>query len=154
VLSKVDRGPTPTRALCDGAFEALRELHAAGFAHGDARLPNLMRRAGERGADGGVSAGRASSLVWVDMRLASAGDALERPSAVQRADARTLAASLLGHAGTGADAALPRDVEAAVSRVAAGPAASDTEDGDRDLSYRELSRAVWGELVELRGGRE
>ena len=86
------------------------------------------------------------------MRLASAGDASERPSAVRRADARMLSASLLGRAG--ADAALPRDVEAAVSRVPAGPAARNAGDVDRDPSYRELSRAVWGELGKSRGGRE
>ena len=119
--------------LCDSAFDALRALHAAGFVHGDARLPNLLWRSGGGEDAGGFANG--ASLVWVDMRLATDG-AAELPSAMQRADARTLAASLLGRAD--AESEMPAAVEAAISCVPAGC----TKD---DASYRALARAVWDE---------
>ena len=120
MLVKVAKGVT--RTLRDGAFEALRALHSVGFVLGDARLPNLLWRT--------------SSLVWIDMREATDG-ASAFPAALQRADARTLAASLLALAD--ADAAMPADVEATISRVPARGA------GDDD-PYRLLARAVWGVL--------
>ena len=59
------------------AFATLAALHAAGFTHGDARKPNLLTRGG--------------SLLWIDLRAASA---TSTPEAAQRADAATLAASI------------------------------------------------------------
>jgi hypothetical protein len=112
-----------TRAVLDSrtryaaAFAALRALHAVGFAHGDARLPNLLSR-------GRRSAG--ADLVWVDLREAAAG-ALE---SAQRADAGTLAASLLGAA---PGAALPAPVAAALSTVPGGG----------DAAYAALAAAGW-----------
>ena len=70
-------GDASSEARCGAAFECLRALHGAGFAHGDARLPNLM-------ADG-------AALRWVDLREAVAG----APHEVMRCDAATLAASVL-----------------------------------------------------------
>ena len=46
-------------ARCAAAFECLRVLHSCGFAHGDARLPNLLLRG--------------SALLWIDMREAAVG---------------------------------------------------------------------------------
>ena len=60
------------------AFAALAALHGKGFAHGDARKPNLLLT-------------RGGSHLWIDLRAASASAALE---AAQRADAATLAASI------------------------------------------------------------
>ena len=76
--------PAPSGVRCAAAFAALASLHAAGVAHGDARLPNLLER-----GDG------ASGLVWIDLR------ALDVITAVslelqQRGDARSLARSVLG----------------------------------------------------------
>ena len=123
-----------TWALCDSAFDALRALHAAGFVHGDARLPNLLWRGGGVGGEGaGGTSG--ASLVWVDMRLATGG-ASELPSAMQRADRRTLAASLLGR--VDAETEMPAAIEAAISRVPAWGAGEYS-------SYRALARAVWDE---------
>ena len=105
---------TPSR--CAAAFAALRALHAAGFAHGDARLPNLVVR--------GCGAG--FELLWIDLREAAAG-AL---AAAQRADARALAASALGVA---QDDALPARVDAALDSVPAGG----------EAAYDALAAAVW-----------
>jgi hypothetical protein len=105
---------TPSR--CAAAFAALRALHAAGFAHGDARLPNLVVR--------GCGAG--FELLWIDLREAAAG-AL---AAAQRADARALAASALGVA-QGDE--LPARVDAALDSVPAGGKAA----------YDALAAAVW-----------
>ena len=97
------------------AFEALRALHAAGVAHGDARLPNLVRRA----EDG--------TLLWIDLREARSKGAPEGVQqsaaalqAAQRADARTLAASMLGLAAGGV---LPAAVVAALVDVPTSAAA-------------------------------
>ena len=104
-------------ARCAAAFAALRALHAAGFVHGDARLPNLLLNRG-RGAD--------ADLVWIDLREATAGS-LEN---AQREDGRTLAASVLGAApGT----ALPALVAAALTNVPGGG----------DAAYAALAAAVW-----------
>ena len=105
---------TPSR--CAAAFAALRALHAAGFAHGDARLPNLVVR--------GCGAG--FELLWIDLREAAAG-AL---AAAQRADAHALAASALGVA-QGDE--LPARVDAALDCVPAGG----------EAAYDALAAAVW-----------
>ena len=92
------------------AFATLRELHAAGFAHGDARLPNLLRSEGGR-------------LLWIDLREGaddSGGSGEGGLQAAQRADARTLAASLLG---IGQGDELPEAVLAALAGVPADPGA-------------------------------
>ena len=102
---------------CAGAFAALHALHAAGFAHGDARLPNMVRHGSE--------------LLWIDMRDAAV-DAL---AAAQRADARTLAASALRLAQE-RSTALPASVESAVWEVPAGGGAA----------YAALAAAVWAAL--------
>ena len=105
---------TPSR--CAAAFAALRALHAAGFAHGDARLPNLVARG--RGAD--------AELLWIDLRMAAPG-AL---AVAQCADARTLATSALGlqHGD-----ALPARVEDALSSLPVGGRAA----------FTALATAVW-----------
>ena len=108
-----------TAARCTAAFAALRALHAAGFAHGDARLPNLLA-ARTPGAE----------LLWIDLREALAG-AL---SAAQRADARALAASTLGVAQGGA---LSAHIEAALGSVPEGG----------DAAYTALAAAVWAALM-------
>ena len=106
---------TPSR--CAAAFEALRALHAAGFAHGDARLPNLVVHGHGAGAE----------MLWIDLREAAAG-AL---AAAQRADARALAASALGVAQGGA---LPARVDAALGDVPGGGGVG---------AYKVLAVAVW-----------
>ena len=102
-------------AQCAAAFKALRALHATGFAHGDARLPNLVARG--RGAD--------AELLWIDLRAAAPG-AL---AAAQRADARLLATSALGRP---QGSTLPPRVDAELARV---PDAA---------AYDALAAAVWG----------
>ena len=67
-------------ARCTAAFASLRALHAKGFAHGDARLPNLL------------ATGARSEPVWIDMRAAVQG---VLPVAKRAVDAETLAASIL-----------------------------------------------------------
>ena len=102
------------------AFAALHDLHAAGFAHGDARLPNLLRSEGGR-------------LLWVDFREGaddSGGSGEGGMQAAQRADARTLAASLLG---IGQGGALPEAVLAALAAVPSDP-----------LAYARVARALLG----------
>ena len=105
---------TPSR--CAAAFAALRALHAAGFAHGDARLPNLVVRGCVAGAE----------LLWIDLREADEGEL----AAAQHADARALAASALGVA---QDDALPARVEAVLDSVPAGG----------EAAYDALAAAVW-----------
>ena len=97
------RAVLDSAARCAAAFSSLCALHAAGFAHGDARLPNL------------VCVG--PQLLWIDLRQAAAGAA----EAAQRADARTLAASALGVAQGGE---LPAPVRAALDGLPAGGAAA------------------------------
>ena len=106
------RAVVDSLAQCKAAFTALRALHSKRFAHGDARLPNLLAR------------GRAAELVWIDLRHSSA-DALE---SAQRADGRTLAASVLG-----TTRALPAPVDAALNGVPDGG----------DAAYVALAAAVW-----------
>jgi hypothetical protein len=113
------RAAVDSRARCAAAFDALRALHDAGVAHGDARLPNLLVRCG--------GAGGADELRWIDLREAAAADAL--PIA-QRADARALALSVIG---AGHDAAVPARVDAALGGVPAGGAAA----------YVALASAAW-----------
>ena len=98
---------------CKAAFASLHALHAAGFAHGDARLPNLVERGNEE-------------FLWIDMRAAGAG-AL---AAAQRADARALAASTLGVA-QGSE--LPAPAGAALVNVPGGG----------EAAYDALAAAVW-----------
>jgi hypothetical protein len=129
-------------ARCKAAFAALHHLHAAGFVHGDARLPNLVLGAppaegagaseapsgegGSAGGSGGSSSGGArpqSAMLWIDLREG----VHEALPANQRADARMLAASVL-HARPGAP--LPDSVEAALELVG-------------DTRYAALGAAVW-----------
>ena len=97
------RAVLDSAARCAAAFSSLRALHAAGFAHGDARLPNL------------VCVG--PQLLWIDFREASASAA----EVTQRFDARTLAASALGIVQGGE---LPAPVRAALDGLPAGGAAA------------------------------
>jgi hypothetical protein len=105
-----------SRARVAAAFDALRALHAAGMAHGDARLPNLVARA----------QGARAELLWIDPRAADVG-AL---ASAQRADARTLAVSALDVAHGDV---LPARVNAALGAVPAGGGAA----------YAALAAAVW-----------
>jgi len=105
---------------CAAAFAALRSLHALGIVHGDARLPNLLSR---KLGDGGASV---EELLWIDLR--STLD--NTPERRQLADARTLAASVLGKpAGT----PLPASVVAALDNVPSGGVEA----------YQALAAAVW-----------
>jgi tRNA A-37 threonylcarbamoyl transferase component Bud32 len=113
VCTRVD---VDSAARCTAAFAALRALHALGFAHGDARVPNLLTR----------GSGARAELVWIDLRAAAAG-ALE---SAQRADGRTLAASVLNAA---PDAALPLPVVEALAGVPSGGSEA----------YAALAAAVW-----------
>jgi hypothetical protein len=109
-----------SRARCVAAFAALHALHAKGFAHGDARLPNLLSRGRGVGAE----------LVWIDLRAAFAfASAL---TGAQRADRLTLAASVLG---TMPGSALPAPVVAAIDAVGG------------DEAYATLAAAVWADLA-------
>ena len=111
------RAVLDTPARCTAAFAALRALHAAGFAHGDARLPNLLTtRAHGAGAE----------LRWIDLREA----AVVSLASAQRADARALAASVLKVAQGGA---LSARIELALDNVP----------GDGDAAYAALAAAVW-----------
>ena len=110
------RAQLDSPAHFDAAFAALRALHAAGFAHGDARPPNLLARV----------SGAGTQLLWIDLRAAAAS-ALE---SAQRADGRMLAASLLSLA---PDRALPARVIAALAAVPAGG----------EPAYAALAAAVW-----------
>jgi hypothetical protein len=106
-----------SRARCVAAFAALHALHAKGFAHGDARLPNLVIRGHGAGAE----------LVWIDMRSAFSGAFL---GFSQRTDGRTLAASVLG---IGQGGVLPGPVCTALEGVPDGGGAA----------YNALAAAVW-----------
>jgi hypothetical protein len=115
-------------ARCASAFESLRALHAAGYTHGDARLPNLL------------ATGPRSEPRWIDMRAAARGSC----TAAQRADAAELAASVLE------TQALPPAVAFAMSALwgdGAGAGAADGGEGGgaappRD-SYDLLASAVY-----------
>ncbi len=117
-------------AHCIAAFAALRELHVAGFAHGDARLPNLLTR----GAEG------QQQLLWIDLREAAEGATLD---AAQRADAEALAASVLRliFAGEGAAEQLRGAIEllrGAIEQLPQGGVAA----------YGALARAAWAAVAE------
>jgi tRNA A-37 threonylcarbamoyl transferase component Bud32 len=71
------RAKLDSQASCAAAFRALRKLHAAGFVHGDARVPNLVQYKRD--------------FLWIDMRE-SAADSLDE---ALHNDAQTLAASAL-----------------------------------------------------------
>ena len=93
--------------LCVAAFTSLHALHKLGFAHGDARLPNLLRRVG------GVAP------VWIDMRVS-----VSVVDYALRADAKTLALSILSTASLdetveNALASVPGDASAYTSVAAA-----------------------------------
>ena len=107
-------------ARCTAAFASLRALHAAGFAHGDARLPNLVVR----------GHGAAAEFLWIDLRAAGE-DAV---AVAQRADARVLATSVLGVKQGGV---LPPPVAAAVACVPEGG----------DDAYKALAAAVWSAFL-------
>ena len=129
---------------CTAAFDALYQLHAAGFVHGDARLPNLVfgpvKGAGVSEAPGGEGSGAGgrggssgarsrSAMLWIDLRESEC----ETLPFNQRADARSLAASVL-HARL--STFLPDSVEAALEVV------SDS------ASYAALGAAVWKSALE------
>ena len=115
------RAAVDSPARCAAAFAALRALHAAGFAHGDARTPNLLaRRSGGAGAE----------LVWIDLRAAAAAEFADALASAQRTDGRTLAASILGAA---PGDALPAPVATALVTVPEGG----------DAAYAALAAAVW-----------
>ena len=78
LLSEVMLPTPPIKSLqrCRQVFRALSALHAGGFPHGDARLPNLLQR-----SDG--------VLVWIDVRTP------QRGAAAFAADRELLAASVL-----------------------------------------------------------
>ena len=103
---------------CDAAFAALCALHATGFAHGDARLPNLLTCVRDKEL----------KLVWIDLRLA-VGDLV---AATQRGDASTLAASILGIRRE-KGCVLPAPIEAALLQIPGGGAAA----------YSTIAAAVW-----------
>jgi hypothetical protein len=118
------RAPIRKQAHCIAAFAALHELHAAGFAHGDARLPNLLTREAE-----------GQQLLWIDLREAAEGATLD---AAQRADAEALAASVmkLRYAGEEAAELLRGAIEllrGAIEQLPQGGGAA----------YGALARAVW-----------
>jgi hypothetical protein len=115
------RAAVDSPARCAAAFAALGALHTAGFAHGDARLPNLLAR---------KSGGAGAELVWIDLRAAAAGEFADALASAQRTDGRTLAASILGAA---PGDALPAPVAAALVTVPEGG----------DAAYAALAAAVW-----------
>ena len=114
------RAVLDSSARCTAAFASLGALHAAGFVHGDARLPNLLAR------KSGASAG--AELVWIDMRAAAAAGTLAPLDA--RDDGRTFAASILG---TAPGDALPAPVADALAAVPSGG----------EEAYAALAAAVW-----------
>ena len=101
-------------ARCVAVFSCLRELHDKQFAHGDARLPNLLAR----------PTVHPQCYFWIDMRSSCSGAS----HAAMRADARLLAASIL-HV---KEDDLPPAVMHALSAVP----------GDSD-AYRVLATAVF-----------
>lgn len=70
-----------SKKRCVAAFSSLRKLHESGLVHGDARLPNLLRRVGS------------FAPVWIDMRVS-----FSVVDHALRADAKTLALSILSTA--------------------------------------------------------
>ena len=68
-------------AHCLAVFASLHELHVKTFAHGDARLPNLLARPFQL----------LPSYFWIDLRFSFSGAS----NATMRSDARLLAASIL-----------------------------------------------------------
>ena len=116
-----ERASIRSDAHCVAAFAALCKLHEAGFAHGDARLPNLLAR---QGADG------RQQLLWIDLRKAAEGTTLD---AAQRADAEALATSVLklrlGFAGGEAT----EQLRGAIEQLPQGGGAA----------YEALARAAW-----------
>jgi len=90
-------------ALVAEAFAALQELHAFGFLHGDARLPNLLH-----------SEAAGGKMLWVDLREAGSWLLEGGLEAAKRIDANTLAASVLGVRQGGE---LPEAVQAALDDV-------------------------------------
>lgn len=86
-----------SRADCEAAFVALQGLHEAGFIHGDARLPNLVR-VGAR-------------LLWVDMLGGSPVQVPQRLHERAARDASLLASSILRLQ----SGPMPADISAAIS---------------------------------------
>ena len=104
---------------CVAAFSSLHKLHKLGLVHGDARLPNLLRRVGS------------FAPVWIDLRrisLSVVGHAL-------RADAKTLALSILS------TISLDETVETALASVPRDANAYTLH------AYTGLAEAVWLRLV-------
>ena len=111
------RAVLDSSARCAAAFVALCSLHAAGFAHGDARLPNLLA----------CKRGEVVKFLWIDLREA----AFCTLESAQRADVRTLAASVLASGTQGT--VLPASVNAALGDIPAGG----------EEAYVALAAAVW-----------
>lgn len=114
LLADVLAPVTSNRSTCAEIIASLKALHSAGFVHGDARLPNLMKH-----ADG--------SLVWIDFRdsfIESDGGDSGLLTLSMRRDARTLVASMLGLAqidvSVADDARFPRCVLLALANLTAG----------------------------------
>ena len=106
-------------ARCEAAFHALAELHAAGFAHDDSRLPSLLSRTPTEAA-------------WIDLRASSGGSA--GFDAARVADAIALAASVLpvpiadvSAAVEGLDPRVPGGGRAASSALSAAVWAADKQ---------------------------
>ena len=110
------RAVLDSEARFKAAFAALRALHRAGFAHNDARTPNLLVSGSGAGA----------KLLWIDLRT-TAASTLE---SAQRADGRMLAASMLGLQ----PGALPASVNDALAAL---------RSGGGDKAYAALAAAVW-----------
>jgi hypothetical protein len=112
---------------CKQAFFSLMALHDAGFVHGDARLPNLMKR-----KDGG--------LVWIDFQDAFSSGGGSAITLASMRDVRTLAASILGMSQAMASdddtPVLPCDVASAVAHLTSDAA-----------SYEALVSAIQRSLI-------
>jgi hypothetical protein len=121
-----ERAAIRSDAHCVAAFAALRKLHEAGFAHGDARLPNLLAR---QGADG------RQQLLWIDLRKAAEGTTLD---AAQRADAEALTASVLKLQLAGEEAA--EQLRGAIELLR-GAIEQLPQGGG--VAYEALARAAW-----------
>jgi hypothetical protein len=125
VLAPAPAADTASRVAAH--FAALHGLHECGFAHGDARVPNLLAV--------GRAGGAAASLVWVDLRAATSGPGADMLVESQRADAFELARSVLATAGRGARS-LPAGFEDAVKRLPLGGAEA----------YAAVAAEVWRAL--------
>ena len=112
--------PRLTASVVREAFTALQSLHQRNVVHGDARLPNLLRR-----LDGGV--------VWVDIMVHGRLAGPESQLAGTRVDARTLAESILRTAGMVLP--FPAAVLAAVNNY--------------DCSYEESVQALAGAVLSV-----